>query len=82
MALKLRKPTRGLASRPHRAQGGRIDHGSMSPDAQASGMLQEQGVDRPSVGAIRHLSAELGVRPDPVRVALALAQASHADGNG
>ena len=71
-------PARG----PQFARGGAVDHGSMSPDAQASGMLKEQGIDRPSVSAIHHLSAELGVKSDPVRVALALAQSSHADGNG
>ncbi len=62
------------------ARGGPVDH-DMAPDAQARALLQRNGVDHPAIAAVHHLSRSIA-NHDPVRIALALAQADHAVQNG
>ncbi len=50
-----------------------------TPDGHARAMLQGQGIDDPGLASTRHLSSAISSRYDPITIALALAQASHAE---
>ena len=75
-------PTQQLGAVPQFARGGSVDHGAMSPDAQARAMLRDEGVEHPSASALNHLSRAISTSQDPAKIAHALAQASHAGRNG